>query len=634
MCGIAGFVSRADSAAAERSVGLMTDAMARRGPDSAGTHGWEHRGRDPGTVCLGHRRLAIFDLSAAGHQPMLTPDARLGLVFNGAIYNFHELRRELESAGCRFVSQTDTEVILLGYRVWGIDTLTKRLDGMFAFALWDDERDRLFLVRDRLGVKPLYYARRPEGMAFASSPRALRAAEFCGELDPMAVAEFLEYGYVSEERCIYAGVRKLPPASILEVQGDVIAQRRYWSLTADRRSTMSFEVAVDETERLLLDATRKRLFADVPVGALLSGGVDSALVCWAIKELGADITAYSVAVPGDAADESADAVATAREIGIRHEILPMSGMGEASIDELVSAFGEPFACASALGMLRLSRAIAHSPAKVLLTGDGGDDAFLGYDRHRMLLRIQRTAALLPGASTTAWRSLRSLLPREGLARRVKHFVDYHVGGLGAFLSATDGLPALARHGMLGPRLAGLRVPARDVPWSVASARGLLQNYLDYDLGHQFVSEYLAKVDGATMHYALEARSPFLDVGLWEHADRLPFNVLLHGGQLKALLRAVAARRISPRVATGAKRGFSIPVERWVAGAWADSARDHFAESLLDARGWVRKEAVLADLASARNRRIAPTRLWYLYVLEAWMRSEGAVTPALVAAARP
>lgn len=623
MCGIAGFVARSAAADGERPIAAMIDAMARRGPDSAGTQGWR-------SAWLGHRRLAIFDLSPAGHQPMLTPDGRVGLVFNGAIYNFHELRRELSASGHRFVSQTDTEVILLGYRAWGIDALTARLDGMFAFGLWDEERDRLFLVRDRLGVKPLYYVHNARGFAFASTARALRAAEFCEDLDAGAVAEFMEYGYVSEERCIYAGVKKVAPGSIVELHGDALQARPYWSLVADRRSTMSFASAVDATEQLLLEATRKRLFADVPVGALLSGGVDSALVCWAIKTLGADITAYTVAVPGDPTDEGADAVATAREIGIRLEVLPMSGMGEASIDELVSAYGEPFACASALGMLRLSRAIAGSPTKVLLTGDGGDDAFLGYERHRLMLRVQRNAGVLPRGSTRAWRSLRWFLPHRGVARRFKHLVDYHVGGLGAFLSATDGLPRLASLGMLGPRLEQVRVPAREMMWSVTSSRALLQNYLDYDIKHQFVSEYLTKVDGATMHYALEARSPFLDVRLWEHAAGLPFDVLLHEGRLKALLRQIARRRVSPRVAAGAKRGFSIPVERWVAGTWAESVRDHFAESVLDAHGWARKEALLTDLAAARRAGVAPTRLWYLYVLEAWLRHESSLAGELTA----
>jgi asparagine synthase (glutamine-hydrolysing) len=603
----------------------MTESMARRGPDGSGVHTWT-------STSLGHRRLAIFDLSALGHQPMLTSDGRVGLVFNGAIYNFHPLRRDLEAHGVRFVSQTDTEVILEGYRVWGIDALAAKLDGMFAFALWDDVPARLFLVRDRLGVKPLHYVNDARGFAFASTARALRAAEWCDDLDPDAVAEYLEYGYVSEERSIYAGVHKVPPATIVEVSGDALTQRRYWSLQSDRSSSLSFDMAVRHAEELLIEATRKRLLADVPVGALLSGGIDSALVCWAITKLGADITAYSVAVPGDATDESSDAIATAREIGIRHEVLPMTGMDEPMTAELVSAYGEPFACASALGMLRLSRAISGSPIKVLLTGDGGDDAFLGYERHRMMLQIQRAARFVPGLMTPAWRSIRGLLPHQGVGRRARHLIDYHVGGLGAFLSATDGLPTLSALGMTGPQLLGRVVPARRLPWSVDSARGLLQRYLDHDLRHQFVSEYLTKVDGATMYHALEARSPFLDVQMWELAGKLPFEVLLNGGELKAVLRELARRRISPRVALGRKRGFSIPVERWIAGKWASDVRDHFSGSLLESGGWIRPGALLADFASAARGEVAPQRTWYLYVLEAWLRHEAAASRQLASRA--
>lgn len=621
MCGIAGLIARNPNLGATE-LGVMTDAMARRGPDSEGRYQFAQ-------TWLGHRRLSIFDLSAAGHQPMVTDDGKIGLVFNGAIYNFHALRKELEQRGCRFKSQTDTEVLLLGYREWGIDALARKIDGMFAFAVWDHERGTLFMVRDRLGVKPLYYVNNASAFAFASSARALHAAGLCDELNPDAVAEFLEYGYVGESHSIYAGMQKVLPATILEVRGDAITSRSYWQLESPRNASLSFRDASAAAEELLIEATRKRLLADVPVGALLSGGIDSALVCWAIKHLGADITAYSVAVPGDPTDEGDDAIATAREIGIGHQVLPMSALESSAVDDLVGAYGEPFACASALGMLRLSQAISQSPAKVLLTGDGGDDAFLGYERHRMLLNVQQRAQLLPGAATSIWTSLRDILPHQGAAKRAKHFIDYHVGGLGAFVSANDGLPRLRSLGVLGPRLLDRVVPARKLPWSMDSARSLLQQYLDYDLGHQFVSEYLTKVDGATMFYALEARSPFLDVAMWEFAGRQPYGTLLQNGTLKALLRDIATRRISPRLAVGRKRGFSIPVERWVAGRWGQAVQDAFANSTLVESGWISERPLLADLDHARRAGVAPTRLWYLYVLESWLRYESARNEALV-----
>ena len=599
----------------------LAQSLARRGPDGEGIHAW-HR------ATLVHRRLAIFDLSSAGCQPMLSDDGRLGVVFNGAIYNFLELRRELEHLGCRFRSQTDTEVLLHGYRAWGLDELVRRIRGMFAFGLWDDSAERLVLVRDRLGVKPLVYSVDNDTLIFASTPRALRDAGCDAELDELAVAEFLEYGYVDEERSIYRSIRRLPPATILEFHNGAIASRRYWEPPIAGTRADDFADAIDQTERLFLDAVRARLQADVPVGALLSGGIDSALVCWGIKKLGADITAYTVGTPGASVDETADAVATARAIGLRHQILPMRGFDPSIIGELVAAYPEPFACASALGMLRVSRAIANSDAKVVLTGDGGDDVFLGYARHRMMRRIERIARVLPGFATDVWRVLRRSAPQRGILHRAAHGIDYTVGGLGGFVSATPGLPALRESGLLGPRLQDAIVPAREIEWRVASARRLLDEYLAYDWRHQFVSEYLAKVDGATMHYALEARSPFLDTDLWEYAGSLRHDVRMHGGALKAILRAMARRNISEGVARGAKRGFSIPVEEWLAGPWSDHARELFDNSVMEANGWIDGRAAVRDLESARAKGAAPTRLWYLVVLESWLRRERSGSPVV------
>lgn len=630
MCGIAGFVSATHDVERQETATRLARSLARRGPDGEGIHAWNR-------ATLVHRRLAIFDLSSAGSQPMLSDDRRVGLVFNGAIYNWPELRRELERLGYSFHSQTDTEVLLHGYCAWGIDELVRRIRGMFAFALWDDRTECLFLVRDRLGVKPLVYVNDGRSLTFASTPRALHDAGLVQGLDELAVAEFLEYGYVSEDRSIYRDVRKVPPATILELRDDTVTSRSYWQPPTAGSCPDGFPEAVENTERLFLEAVRGRLQADVPVGALLSGGVDSALVCWGIKELGAEITAYTVSTPGTSVDETADAVSTAKALGLRHELLPMRGFDPSIVDDLVAAYPEPFACASALGMLRISRTIAASDAKVLLTGDGGDDVFLGYARHRMMARIQRIARGVPEFATEAWRAARRVLPRRGMANRAAHAIDYAVGGLGAFLSATPGLPALRTSRVLGPRLREAIVPARMIPWHVDSARQLLGEYLEYDRRHQFVSEYLAKVDGATMYYALEARSPFLDTDLWEYAAGLRADVRLHGGDLKAILRMLARRNISEHVASGAKRGFSIPVEQWVAGPWNDRARELLDGSLMEANGWIDGRAATRELEFARRTGIATTQLWYLVVLETWLRRESAVAPtgrSESAAARP
>ena len=616
MCGIAGLIGEPDRQAARARVASMTGALARRGPDGEGIEVWND-------AALGHRRLAIFDLSEAGRQPMLSEDARVGVVFNGAIYNFLDLRRDLQSLGHNFKSNTDTEVLINGYVEWGLDGLVARLKGMFAFGLWDDRSRKLFLVRDRLGVKPLFYTIRNKRIAFASTARALKAAGLAGEIDDKAVMEYLEYGYVTDDRSIYEGVAKVPAATIVEWSDGAIKSRIYWSPPAVIDSTrISFDEAVEETQALFLSAVEKRLQADVPVGALLSGGVDSSLVCWAISKLGGDIKAFTIGTPGDEWDETTDARATAERLKISHQVLELSADDAPDLTEMVSAYGEPFACASALGMLRVSRAV-RSEATVLLTGDGGDDLFLGYEGHRHFWLAEKAARAIPASAAGWWSNHRNQISDEGVLRRVKSFIDYATGGLGAVTNRHDGLPAYERAGLLGERLVNAAVAARALPWSSQSARRLLADFLDYDRRTRFVGEYLTKVDGSTMHYALEARSPFLDQDLWEFASTLPFDLRLRRGRLKAVLREIAARNIGERVAGGRKRGFGIPVQRWLAGRWANSVREALSDSILASEGWINADRALLQLEMAERKGWASNQLWYIFVLESWLRHERA-----------
>jgi len=616
MCGIAGITGTFGGR--EVAARRMTRSLARRGPDAEGHEAWPR-------AALAHRRLAIFDLSDAGRQPMLSPDGAAGVVFNGAIYNFRSLRAELAARGYEFRSQTDTEVLLHGYREWGIDALVARLHGMFAFGLWDDAAQKLFLVRDRLGVKPLAYCDAPGGgVAFASTVRALREGGFVEELDEQSVVEFLEFGFVTDARAIYRGARKVPAATIIEFAEGACAprERRYWTPpAAGDAGAVSFDEAVEETERLFLRAVELRLFADVPVGALLSGGVDSSLVCWAVARLGGDVTAYTVGTPGDPWDETADARATAERLSLRHRVLNLRDTDAPEVSELSAAFPEPFACASALGMLRVSQAVANE-ATVLLTGDGGDDVFLGYPEHKHFHTASKLALALPAASAGAARSLRAFVPR-GVAplRRASTFLSFAAGGLGAVAAIHDGLPFYREHDLLGERLAGMTVAQRALPWTTRSARNLLTEFLEYDRGTRFTGEYLVKVDGATMHHSLEARSPFLDQKLWEFAAGLPYAERLRGGRLKAILRELARRRVGEEVARGSKRGFGVPVGRWVAGRWRARVEESLRAGLLAGGGWIKPERVLAQLARAGREGRAANQLWYLYVLESWLRHE-------------
>jgi len=538
----------------------MVQALARRGPDSEGVKNW-------GGATLGHRRLAILDLSEAGSQPMLSDDGQIGVVFNGCIYNFLELRRELESRGNRFRSQCDTEVLLHGYREWGIDALVGRLRGMFAFAVWDDPRRVLTLARDRLGVKPLMFCARHGEIAFASTVAALRTAGFGGGIDPQAVLEFLEFGYVTEQRAIFEGIEKLHPATIVEWCDGRLERRQYWSLPETGGSTpVAFNEAVEQAEQLILESVKLRLISDVPLGALLSGGIDSTLVCWALRQLNADVRAFTVRATGSDCDESAAAADTARRLGISHEIVDMPDT-DFSLDELTDAYSEPFSCQSALAMLWVSRSVKRL-ATVLLTGDGGDDVFLGYPFFRNAWMAQRLARLLPRGAATAWTRAGSVMPDFGPLRKAKSFMGYATGGLGPFLQAHDGLPYYQGRGILGEPLAGLELAQRMIPQSQASARRLLWEVFSDHRSRHLVSEFMVKIDGGTMHYALEARAPFLDQKIWEFAAALRAPVRFHGGTLKAVLREIVRRRLGPDIAFREKQGFTVPVERWLAERWS------------------------------------------------------------------
>ncbi|MBV8845139.1 MAG: asparagine synthase (glutamine-hydrolyzing), partial [Bryobacterales bacterium] len=610
MCGIAGFVSSRRDAGLLDATRAMTDALARRGPDSEGLEEW------PGAA-LGHRRLSILDLSAAGNQPMLSEDRETAVVFNGCIYNFQELRRELESAGRKFFSRCDTEVLLNGYQQWGIDEMVRRLRGMFAFGIWDNRRRRLTLVRDRLGVKPLVYWRAESSLAFASTIGALRAAGLCGGIDRESVMDFLKFGFVTAERSIYCGIHKLPPATILEWENGRVSERLYWTLPqAGSSASMSFDAAIEETESRLLEAVRVRLVADVNVAALLSGGIDSALVCWALKRLNANIHAFTVGAPGDPSDETAAARHTACVLGIPHDVIHIPAHRPPPLEELNTAFGEPFACQSALGMLAVTRAVAPH-AKVLLTGDGGDDVFLGYPFFRNARIAEQVARYIPPVLVPVCSRIGASEYKSIPLRRLRTLLNCSTQGLAGFVGAQDRAAYYAP--LLGDRLLHSN-RRRHIQPSLASARNLQAEVFAYHLRHHFTGEFMVKVDGASMHNGLEARAPFLDHQLWEFAAPLPFSTRLPGLRLKAILREICKRRVGAAIANRPKAGFTVPVERWLAERWTNDLAALRGETRLVREGWIRPGMLDIAFGQASRQNRVPVQLWYLLVLEHWLQA--------------
>lgn len=582
-----------------------------------------------GPATLGARG-ALRYLENASSAQVRSAEAGVALVCDGTIYNQREVRAELESRGYRLRTGTQAELLLYGYRLWGLDELLNRLNGAFAIAIWDLDRQTLSLVRDRLGIKPLVYAATERWIAFACTPRALRAAGIVREIDEAAVAEFLEFGFVTDARVIYRNAAKAPAATIVEWRAGKLTSRCYWRpeqpLPARRTS---FAEAVETTREHLLRAVQRRVEGASAVGALLSGGIDSALVCWALKELNADVTALTLALPGEAEDESTEAVRIARSLGIPQSRVDFSMLQGPGVEALTSAYAEPFACASALGMLALAQVQAQAAAprsQILLTGDGGDDLFLGYRQHRYLWIGQSIARRTPAPLAQAWERVRGRIPRTiGPIRRAANFADYLVGGLGAFVQVRDGLPFYHERELLGERMRDASVDQRSIPPSLASARRMLSEYLDYDRTTQFTGEYLTKIDGATRRHGIEARSPFLDHELWSYASALPFAVRLHRGELKAILREIVRREFGQQVgrdvAAGRKRGFQVPAQRWLVGRWRPMVRESFADSLLEQGGWIRGSTLVREFERVPPGGIAPVQLWYLYVLESWLRAE-------------
>lgn len=551
---------------------------------------------------------------------MLSADGAVGVVFNGCIYNFQEIRRELETRGHTFRSQCDTEVLIEGYREWGADALLSRLRGMFAFAIWDEPRRTLTLARDRLGVKPLVYSLSDSRIAFASTLDALRAAGFTGEIDRQSALEFLDLGFVTEERSIFTGTRKLPPATLMEWRDGKIIERTYWTLPeADAASPVRFEEAVEETERLIVEAVRLRLISDVPIGALLSGGIDSTLVCWALSKLRANVRAFTVGTPGDSEDESQQAREIARQLGVPHEVVNLGEDEPPPLEELTAAFSEPFASTSALGMLRVSKTV-RSKATVLLTGDGGDDVFLGYPFFQNAWKAQQLAGKLPAVSAALWKLARPLTRSIPAMRRFSNFIDYSVGGIGAYGRVRLGLPYFNHRSLLGARLRGQGVAYRQVPDSFVSSRRLLRDVSQFHRRMHFTSEFMTKVDGGTMFYSLEARAPFLDQALWEYAATLPPAIHFHGGMLKAVLREIVRRGVGPDVAFRPKQGFTIPVEKWLATKWSGHLKELKGDdTLLVREGWIEPAALTAAVNEALNQRELPKQLFHTLVFEHWLR---------------
>ena len=665
MCGLAGFVDFAGLAAdPHATVAAMAEALAHRGPDGSGL--WH----DPASrVALGFRRLAIHDPSPLGAQPMTSPSGRYVATLNGEIHNFPALRRDLERSGIAFRGRSDTEVMLAQFDREGIEAALPRFDGMFAIAVWDRATRSLSLIRDRLGVKPLFVGLAGAGAAppddplapwdlcgssvvFASEAKALR--RFPGmrfEIDPRVLALFLRLGRVPAPWSIHRHLRPLPAGSLMRIATDAHGRAtahttRWWSLAEalGRAAAAPFAgdegEALDLIEPLLRESVARRLGADVPVGVFLSGGVDSACVAaLAAAESAAPIRTFSIAFEDPAFDESANAAALARTLGAEHHEIPFSaGAAATLLDALPEIWDEPFADSSQLPMLHLCRH-ARGAITVALGGDGGDEVFGGYERYRAVPALWRAIAPLPLPMRRSAALLLRSLPAPAVDRALRPILAALPASLatarpgerarlvGTLLDAPDAWGLYRRVASLGgdpaTLLAASADPAAtllDDPAWLPQSEDLVARMIAGDLLSYLPDDLLTKIDRAGMAVGLEVREPLLGHDLVEAMLAMPTRLKVAGATTKPLLRRVVSERLGVSLAPQPKMGFAVPLRSWLLGplrAWSEALLSPTSVAM---DGLLRREGVAALRGAVeRDEPRAADRLWAVLMLLAWRR---------------
>ena len=622
MCGIAGiFYPATPKPVDEARIRAMTDVQAHRGPDGAGV--WIAPG-----IGLGHRRLSIIDLGG-GAQPMLSEDQSIAVSYNGEIYNFREVRAELEARGAKFRTNSDTEVLLHGWLAWGTGLLA-RLNGMFAFALYDARRQTLFLARDRLGVKPLHYVELSDGgLAFASELKGLLAHPLLRRVpDIRAVEDFLAFGYVPDDTCLVAGVQKLAAGHFLLIERGkpVPLPQQWWDLDFSARTRQSTPAVEEELVDLMRGAVRSRMIADVPLGAFLSGGVDSSAVVALMAEASKRaVKTCTIGFDSAAHDERSYANQIAARFATDHRERIVAADDFALIDTLVGAFDEPFADASALATYRVCE-LAREQVTVALSGDGADEAFAGYRRYKFQAAEERVRALIPQAlRSSMFGTLGALYPKADWAPRPLRAKSTLLG------LADDGATAYARSvGVTPPALrnrlftaaarsalGGHRAEDRYIEtMRNAPARDALDRAQYADFKHWLPGDILTKVDRTSMAVSLEAREPLLDYKLIEFAATLPVSMRLRRGEGKWIMKKAMERYLPNDILYRQKMGFVTPISAWFRGPLATEAAALASSQVLGGTGWFETGAI-EKLASDHRSGLADhgRTLWQLVMLD-------------------
>lgn len=639
MCGITGYwTRRGDPGFWLRDLGASVASLKKRGPDDNGV--WVRNG---GRVALGHTRLSILDLSPLGHQPMQSADGTLTMVFNGEVYNFAAVRAELETLGHRFRSSGDSEVILAAFQQWGVKAVD-RFIGMFAIALWNEQERRMILLRDRMGVKPLYYAWNGNNFWFGSELKALRAFRaWRAEIDKDALGEYLQYGYVSAPRSIYRNVQKLMPGHWLEL-GEVgePATHRYWS-PVPAEGAAEFTDSEAELERhlefLLIDSFRYRMVSDVPVGVFLSGGIDSSAVAAILQRYGGgEVRTFTIGFDDPRFNEAEHAKRVARHLGTQHteQIVTARDMGNV-LAEWADLFDEPFGDSSGVPTYLVSK-LAREHVKVALSADGGDELFSGYSHYGIVSGRERSLARMPRVA------------RRAIGRAIQMVGPSRLQALAEALPMPAGLRHGARRNVI-ERLDKLRVMLPDLdrtlmydlsmsswtPWEISpllggynAGREKIDQTIDCfadqmarcDLRYFMPDDILVKVDRTTMASGLEGREPFLDHRLVEFAMRVPLAMRVGELGTKHLLRRVLYKHVPRELLERPKQGFGIPLASWLRGELSPLIDQHLSPRRIRDQGLFDPELVTRAVRNFNeggpgNDRLDMQKLWYLISFQLW-----------------
>jgi asparagine synthase (glutamine-hydrolysing) len=635
MCGIVGKVG--GSAAADPALlDRMCASIRHRGPDDQGTY-------VDGPVALGMRRLSIIDLTT-GDQPLTSEDGEVVVVFNGEIYNHLSLREELERKGHRFHGRSDGEVISHLYEEHG-PACVERLRGMFVFAIWDRRERRLMLARDRVGKKPLFYAQIGDTLWFGSEPRAiLLDPAVPRDVDPRAIDAFLVNQYVPHHLCAFRALEKLPPASrLLWRAGEPPRVERYWRLDYEPKDGIAEADARERLREKILEATRLRLMSDVPLGAFLSGGVDSSVVVAAMAMTSSEpVRTFSISFPGTEVDESPHARAVAERYGTRHEELAVGPVDAALLPRIAWHFGEPFADPAALPTFQLAE-LTRRHVTVALNGDGGDESFAGYRRYWQLARTRPADALPLGLRAAVARGMRRIaggtegrapLPRAArLAGRLAMPAPRRYADLFRYFGDDDRERVYSDEFRAA---VGDSDPLAHVcaAWDSASGLKAADRLMAVDLTTYLSDDLLAKVDVTTMANSLEVRSPLLDHELMELAARLPTSYKLRGTEGKLLLRDAVREWLPDGILDRPKQGFAVPLTSWLRDELRDLPEDVLLDPAATERGIFEPAQVRRLVDEHREGRDRADQLWAMINLELWFRTcvdQTAATPAEIPA---